>query len=91
MMEKRSMLHWASTSACRWQVPWAWREHDVAWKPPFPGRLTLGDQDPGLACQWMARLVGLAGEDNLYMLKSAIGDLLPRSEVGILDLGFVMQ
>ncbi|KAF2615440.1 hypothetical protein F2Q70_00012264 [Brassica cretica] len=66
LAQERSMLHWASTSACRWQ-------------------------DPGLACQWMARLVGLAGEDHLYMLKSAIGDLLPRSEVGILDLGFALQ
>ncbi|KAF3536208.1 hypothetical protein F2Q69_00023037 [Brassica cretica] len=37
-------------------------------------------QDPGLACQWMARLVGLAGEDHLYLLKSTVGDMLPRSK-----------
>ncbi|KAF3547523.1 hypothetical protein DY000_02008237 [Brassica cretica] len=55
LMENRSMLQWASTSACRWQVPWAWRERDVALKSPFPG------------------------------------DMLPRSEVGILDLGFALQ
>ncbi|KAF2582526.1 hypothetical protein F2Q68_00004569 [Brassica cretica] len=35
--------------------------------------------------------LGLAGEDHLYQLKSAVGDLLPRSEVGILDLGFALQ
>ncbi|KAF2615446.1 hypothetical protein F2Q70_00012262 [Brassica cretica] len=55
LMENRSMLQWASTSACRWQVPWAWREQDVALKSPFPG------------------------------------DMLPRSEVEILDLGFALQ
>ncbi|KAF3531144.1 hypothetical protein DY000_02040747 [Brassica cretica] len=48
-------------------------------------------QDPSLACQWMARLVGLAGEDHLYLLKSSVGDLLPRSEVGILDIGFALH
>ncbi|KAF3595286.1 hypothetical protein DY000_02021244 [Brassica cretica] len=52
---------------------------------------SVGINDPGLACQWMARLVGLAGEDHLYLLKSAVGDLLPRSEVGILDLGFALH
>ncbi|KAF2563694.1 hypothetical protein F2Q70_00017545 [Brassica cretica] len=40
---------------------------------------------------WTARLIGLAGEDHLYLLKSAVGDLLPRSETGILDLGFALQ
>ncbi|KAF3544765.1 hypothetical protein DY000_02006205 [Brassica cretica] len=77
MMEKRSMLHWASTSACRWQVPWAWREHDVARKSPF--------LDPGLACQWMARLVGLAGEDHLYMLKSAIGSSRVKTAIFLIS------
>ncbi|KAH0898839.1 hypothetical protein HID58_048407 [Brassica napus] len=48
-------------------------------------------QDPGLACRWIVRIVGLAGEDHLYQLKSAVGDMLPRSEVGILDLGFALQ
>ncbi|WZZ27455.1 hypothetical protein YC2023_010856 [Brassica napus] len=48
-------------------------------------------QDPGFACRWMARLVGLAGEDHLFLLKSAVGDLLPRSEAGILDLGFALE
>ncbi|KAF3502031.1 hypothetical protein F2Q69_00042348 [Brassica cretica] len=28
----------------------------------------------------MARIIDLAGEDHLYQLKSAVGDLLPRSE-----------
>ncbi|KAF3534979.1 hypothetical protein DY000_02039615 [Brassica cretica] len=48
-------------------------------------------QDPGFACRWMARLVGLAGEDHLFLLKSAVGDLLPRSEAGILDFGFALE
>ncbi|KAF2551251.1 hypothetical protein F2Q68_00035470 [Brassica cretica] len=48
-------------------------------------------QDPGLACRWMARLVGLAGEDHLYLLKYAVGDLVPRSEAGILSLEFALQ
>ncbi|KAF2556134.1 hypothetical protein F2Q68_00015245 [Brassica cretica] len=39
--------------------------------------------DPGLAFRWMARLVCLAGEDHLYLLKSAVGDLLPRSGADI--------
>jgi len=39
----------------------------------------------------MAKLGRLAGEDHLYLLKSAVGDLLPRSEAGILDLGFALQ
>ncbi|KAF3541558.1 hypothetical protein F2Q69_00022984 [Brassica cretica] len=39
----------------------------------------------------MARLVRLAGEDHLYLRKSAVGDLLPRSGAGILDLGFALQ
>ena len=33
----------------------------------------------------------LAGEDHLYLLKSSVGDLLPRSEAGIFDLGFAVQ
>ncbi|KAF3579933.1 hypothetical protein DY000_02030782 [Brassica cretica] len=37
LKEKRSKLQWASTSACRWQVPRAWREQDVAPKSPFLG------------------------------------------------------
>ncbi|KAF2577196.1 hypothetical protein F2Q68_00004634 [Brassica cretica] len=57
------------------------------WQVDLPREI----QDPGLACRWMARIVGLAGEDHLYQLKSAVGDLLPRSEVGILDLGFALQ
>ncbi|KAF3571030.1 hypothetical protein F2Q69_00059708 [Brassica cretica] len=48
-------------------------------------------QDPGLACRWMARLIGLAGEDHLYQLKSVVGDLQSRSEVVILDLEFALQ
>ncbi|KAF3511678.1 hypothetical protein F2Q69_00005875 [Brassica cretica] len=48
-------------------------------------------QDPSLACRWMARLVRFAGEDHLYLLKSAVGDLLPRSRAGILDPGFALQ
>ncbi|WZZ51105.1 hypothetical protein YC2023_051212 [Brassica napus] len=41
-------------------------------------------QDPGLACRWMARIVGFAGKDHLYQLKSADlrahSHLFPRSE-----------
>ncbi|KAF3545830.1 hypothetical protein DY000_02006609 [Brassica cretica] len=48
-------------------------------------------QDPSLACRWMARLVRFAGEDHLYLLKSAVGDLLSRSRAGILDPGFALQ
>ncbi|KAF3507389.1 hypothetical protein F2Q69_00006514 [Brassica cretica] len=48
-------------------------------------------QDPGLACRRMAKLVRLAGEDHLHLLKSAVGDLLPRSGAGILDPGFALQ
>ncbi|KAF3560733.1 hypothetical protein DY000_02014470 [Brassica cretica] len=44
-----------------------------------------------LHVDWTARLIGLAGEDHLYLLKFAVGDLLPRSEAGILDLGFALQ
>ncbi|KAF3542953.1 hypothetical protein DY000_02006589 [Brassica cretica] len=44
-----------------------------------------------LYVDWTARLIVLAGEDHLYLLKSAVCDLLPRSEAGILDLGFALQ
>ncbi|WZZ70840.1 hypothetical protein YC2023_082210 [Brassica napus] len=36
-------------------------------------------------------VAGLSGEDHLYQLKSTVGDLLPRSEVGIPDLGFELK
>ncbi|KAF3511544.1 hypothetical protein F2Q69_00007474 [Brassica cretica] len=75
LMENRSMLQWASTSACRWQVD---RPREI--------------QDPGLAFQWMAKLLGLAGEDHLYLLKSAVGyELCPQrlAEIGSdLDASF---
>ncbi|KAH0893055.1 hypothetical protein HID58_055484, partial [Brassica napus] len=44
-----------------------------------------------LHVDWTARHIGLAGEDHLYLLKSAVGDLLPFSEAGILDLRFALQ
>ncbi|KAF2614310.1 hypothetical protein F2Q70_00011375 [Brassica cretica] len=44
-----------------------------------------------LHVDWTARHIGLAGEDHLYLLKSDVGDLLPCSEAGILDLGFALQ
>ncbi|KAF2612573.1 hypothetical protein F2Q70_00011659 [Brassica cretica] len=54
LMEKRLMLQWASTSACRWQVPWVWREHDVALKSPFLAW-------PSVELDWSSSADGRAG------------------------------
>ncbi|KAF3540226.1 hypothetical protein F2Q69_00022845 [Brassica cretica] len=58
LMEKRSMLQWASTSACQWRV---------------------GFPEIDMCLMDIPRHV------------AGLGDLLPHSEEGILDLGFTLQ
>ncbi|KAL0749734.1 hypothetical protein Bca101_031737 [Brassica carinata] len=83
LMEKRLMFQWASTSACRCT---SLRLH-VNRTLIDLGRFRL----LALHIDWTERLIGLAGEGHLCLLKSAVGDLFPRSEAGILDLGFALQ
>ncbi|KAF3539487.1 hypothetical protein F2Q69_00022382 [Brassica cretica] len=92
--------------SCSFSVGFPWAGHRSS-NPSFPVGINIGLSMEGpldftlidlgrsghlaLHVDWTARLIRLAGEDHLYMLKSAISDLLPRSEAGILDLRFALK